>query len=169
MISTLGCSLAHEWQVEDGCYFSLSPITPPTVLTQAWGLLCFARVSVLCAHLPPDLPSSPQASLFSLKRPTADGGPCSDISTGSEVMGFFFVCMYTIAYVLRWQCEVFVCGGKSAIFRCANISFWRMILISSTSMHMSFSSPLTIGHHIKRQFEISVRISKNLKHKLCHT
>lgn len=137
MISNLGCSLAHEWQVEDGCYFSLSPITPPTVLPQAWGLLCFARESVLWAHLPPHLLSSPQVSLFSLKWPTADGGPCSDISTNSEVTGVSFFCVYAIAHVLRWQCEFFVCSGKSTIFRCANISFWHMIVISSTSMRVS--------------------------------
>lgn len=164
MISNLGCSLAHEWQVEDGCYFSLFPITPPTVLPQAWGLLCFARGSVLCAHLPPHLLSSPQASLFSLKWPTADGGPCSDISTNNEMTGVcFFVCM---------QLRTCYDGSVNSLFVQGSLLYLDVLILVFGTWLLFPVHPCTCllvlllldsWTSCQRQFDIRVRILKNLK------
>lgn len=63
--------------------------------------------------------------------------------------GGLFSCGYMVGHVLRRQHEISVCGGKSAINRCANISYCHMVLVTNACMHMSFSPSLSFAHQGK--------------------
>lgn len=91
-------------------------------------VLCW-RKCIVCPSAPLHLPPSRPAPLFGLKRPTADvGGQQHQQRGGGGGGGGLAFFARAIVHVLGRRTQIFVCGGTPAIYRCANISFWHMVL-----------------------------------------
>lgn len=89
-------------------------------------VLCW-RKCIVCPSAPLHLPPSRPAPLFGLKRPTADVGGQQHQQRGGGGGGLAFFAR-AVVHVLGRRTQIFVCGGTPAIYRCANISFWHMVL-----------------------------------------
>ncbi len=146
-ISTLDLFLI--WAGGGWVLLQLTPIPPPASHCPALasGAFVLARGSVLCAHLPPSSPSFSASFTVWPQRANSRWGAMQSRKHQQRGDGGVFSHAYMIAHVLRRLCEIFVCGGKSAIFRCANIGFGTWLLFPvHASTYINFSSSLTVGH-----------------------
>lgn len=146
--STLDFSLAHKWQVENGCSSQLTPSHLPLSSPRLSSFCVCLRKCIVC-------PSAPLISPFLHKLHCL-------ASKSQQQMGGRAV---TQEPAERWQdCvlvriwEVFVCGEKSAIFRCANIS-------SGTAFLFQYMHACTYVCSFLRLCQLDIReaIMKSLK------